>query len=222
MLLVMMKALKDFRAAALAVVLVLAACATWRWSGSPPRDERTANAPLAGRSADGELHPRPVETPPEIELRLSTAPAAVKPQVIVPPTPAEKLKTAVYPADLGPETVDVSGYPPRIRTDYQIYARVCAKCHTLARANYSQHVERAWWRLYITRMRARAAWKGSRLSRDEVRAILDFLSHDSRVRKRERRKEFEKTTAELERRFDAELALRLQRLQKGRSVLDGR
>lgn len=218
----MMKAPNDFRAAALAVVLVLAACATWRWSGSPPRDERAANAPLAARSSGGELHPRPVETSPEIALRLSTAPASAKPQVVVPPTPLEKLKAAAYPADLGPETVDVSGYPPKIRADYQVYARVCAQCHTLARANYSQHVERAWWRLYITRMRARAAWKGSRLSRDETRAILDFLSHDSRARKRERRKEFEKTTAELERRFDAEMSLRLQRLQKGRSVLDGR
>lgn len=209
--------MRRLRSGAFALVVMLAACATWRWSGSPPAD-----VPLAERSAGGDLHPRPVQTPPETELRLSTAPAAPKPRVVVPPTPPERLRTAVYPADLGEETVDVSDYPLQIRADYRVYARVCSQCHTLARANYSPHDSRARWTLHLTRMRALAAWRGSRLYRQESRAVLDFLDYDSRVRRRERRREFEQTIEELQRRFDAEVAARVRRLQKGRSVLDGR
>lgn len=208
--------------AALVATCILAGCATWRWSGSPPRDERPLGQAPNARDARGELHPRPIETPPASELRLSTVPASPKQRVVVPPTPPEKLKVAAYPADLGPDAVDVSRYPARVQADYQIYARVCSKCHTLARANYAPASQRAFWRLYLTKMRTRAAWKGSRLSRDEVRAILDFLDYDSRLRKRERRQEFEQTIEELERRFNAEMSRRLNLLQKGRPLLDGR
>lgn len=200
--------MKDFRIAALVVFLPLAACSTWRWSGSPPRESVTSGAPLNTRSAGGDLHPIPAEAQPAPEIHIS-------------PTPPGKLKAAAYPADLGPETVDVSAYPRRIRADYKVYARVCSKCHTLARANYSQHVERAWWTLYITQMRARAAWKGSHLSRDEVRAILDFIEHDSRVRKSGRSTEFKQTNEEFERRFNAATDAKMQRMQKGHTVLEG-
>lgn len=158
-------------------------------------------------------------SPPD--LRRSSATAAAAPRVVLPPTPFAKLKAAVYPADLGPETVDVSAYPRRIRNDYKIYARVCSQCHTLARANYSQQVERVWWTLYIAQMRARAAWKGAPLSPDEIRAILDFLEYDSRARKDERLTGFARTNEELTRRFNAEMDSRMQRLQKGPPVLNG-
>ena len=92
----------------------------------------------------------------------------------------------------------------------------------LSRANYSPRVERAWWTLYIARMRARAAWKGSDLSSDDIRAILDFLEHDARERKLGRREEFELINDELGRRFNAEVDGRIQRLQKGHAVLEGR
>lgn len=222
MLLTMMKGMKDVRFAALAVALPLAACATWRWSGSPPREARTSAATADTRSAGGDLHPMPAATAttPEQQLSLTTTTAVSRPRVAVPPTPRVKLRTAAYPADLGPDAVDVSGYPLRIRADYRVYARVCSGCHVLSRANYSPRIERAWWKLYIARMRTRAAWKGSKLSRDEVRAILDFLDHDARARKSQ--SEFEQTNEELGRRFNAEVDGRMQRLQKGRPVLDGR
>lgn len=221
MLMTMTKNMKNFRIAALVAVLPLAACTTWRWSGAPPRESGASGVPLNTRSAGGDLHPMPVEAASAAELHLSSAPAVAKPRVILPPTPSGKLKAAAYPADLGPETVDISAYPLRIRADYKIYARVCSKCHTLARANYSKNVERGWWELYITNMRARAAWKGARLSRDEVRAILDFLEYDSRVRKHERATEFEQTNEELERRFNAATDAKMQRMQKGHTVLEG-
>ena len=218
------------RSRVLVVVLAaaLSACAAWRWSGSPPAVGSApaighpTDAAQAGLSGGDELHPRPEPVLSKPELILSTESARARPRAVVPPTPPEILKNAAYPGDLGPAAIDVSSYPPRARADYIVYARVCSRCHTLARANYSARVRRAWWRLYITRMRARAAWKGARMTRAEARAILDFLDYDARARKQGRKAEFEQTTDELKRRFNAEMDARMGRLQKGRSVLDGR
>lgn len=218
----MIKQLKGPRLAALAALITLAACATWRWSGSPPSSGRPVDAALPTRLSGGELHPRPEPPIDEVELRLSTDPAHARPRIVVTAPSPQRLKTALYPSDLGYETVDVSGYPTRIQADYRVYERVCSKCHTLARANYAPLVSRAWWRFYLLSMRARSAWKGAPLSREEVRAILDFLDYDSGTRKRERRKEFEQITGELERYFNVEMDSRMERLQKNRSVLEGR
>ena len=155
----------------------------------------------------------------EMELKLSTDPAKARSSIVVTaPSPA-RLKSALYPSDLGYETVDVSGYPLRIQADYRVYERICSKCHTLARANYAPHVSRAWWRFYLIGMRARSTWKGAPLTAEESRAILDFLDYDSQVRKLDRRQEFEQVSAELEHYFDVEMGSRMERLQKNRAIL---
>jgi len=206
------------------MTVVLAACAGLRWSGSPPQEGRSPKAALAHLAPTGDLRPQPAPmapVAPEVELVLSTDPAKVRPRIVVTaPSPA-RLKAALYPSDLGYETVDVSGYPLRIQADYLVYQRVCSKCHTLARANYAPHVGRAWWRFYIMGMRTRSSWKGAPLPREDVRAILDFLDYDSQARKLERRQEFEGISAELEHYFDVEMGSRMERLQKNRSVLKG-
>jgi len=178
---------------------------------------------LANLTPAGALTPAPSTAPPpdEMELRLSTDPAKAHLRIVVTaPSPA-RLKAALYPSDLGDETVDVSGYPLRIQADYLVYQRVCSKCHTLARSNDAPHVGRAWWRFYLMGMRARSAWRGAPLPREEARAILDFLDYDSLVRKQDRRQEFEQISSELEHYFDVEMGSRMERLQKSRSVLQG-
>ncbi len=61
-------------------------------------------------------------------------------------------------------------------------------------------------------MRARARWDGRPLSKQETAAILDFLDYDSRRRKIERARDFDRETEELKRRFDAALAARVREL----------
>lgn len=213
--------MRHLRSGALLFVVVLAACATLRWSGSPPQEGRSPRAALTNLAPEGERPPHASPPAPEVDLILSTDPAKARPRIVVTaPSPA-RLKSALYPSDLGYETVDVSGYPLRIRADYRVYERVCSRCHTLARSNFAPYVGRAWWRFYLIGMRARSTWKGAPLSREETRAILDFLDYDSQARKLDRRQEFEQISSELEHYFDVEIGSRMERLQKNRSVLKG-
>ena len=63
-------------------------------------------------------------------------------------------------------------------------------------------------------MRARGRLSGRPFSRADVKAVLDFLDYDSRARKVENAAAFEKSAAELKRRFDAYVAQRMSDLQK--------
>lgn len=108
--------------------------------------------------------------------------------------------------DLGPETVDVSGYPKVIQEGYAVFAKKCASCHSLSRAINSSFIElsdlektkavkaqpllgtdpRIWkmepdiWRRYVKRM----AYKpGSTIAPSEAMRIYAFLVYDSKARK---------------------------------------
>jgi hypothetical protein len=125
--------------------------------------------------------------------------------------PKGKRRSILYPSDLGPESVDVSGYPKRLK---EIYAKVlpgkCMGCHSLARAlnaplaelsEEEELAERALnpglfepgvlksspeaWKIYIKRMFMRPACCGSCgvWSKDELRQVHEFLRYDSRRRK---------------------------------------
>ncbi|MCR4294597.1 MAG: hypothetical protein NUW21_03625 [Elusimicrobia bacterium] len=144
------------------------------------------------------------------EIPVSTGPEAGA----VPQAPEERRKAALFHSDLGPDTVDVSSYPAARRRDYEVYARACSRCHTLARSINAPYANRAWWEFYIARMRARAGFHGERLDRKEIKAVLDFLQHDDRERKLGRPAEFEAEQRELRRRFEAALDERMERLQK--------
>lgn len=57
---------------------------------------------------------------------------------------AEKAKALKnpYANDFGPETVDVTGYPPELQATYKnLLTQKCARCHTPARPLNSQFVE---------------------------------------------------------------------------------
>lgn len=118
----------------------------------------------------------------------------------------------LYPSDLGPETIDVRAYSKDDRFTYDhIIAERCLRCHTaariwnsplvemegaeLARAKKAQpwlyktgnlaRAEPQYWRRYIKRMRQMPACCGgcSDMSQPEIKAIVEFLDRDSKVRK---------------------------------------
>ncbi|MCM2304789.1 MAG: hypothetical protein NDJ72_08810 [Elusimicrobia bacterium] len=180
--------------AALATALgFLAGCSLFRWSGYPD-----SAAPPQGRFS-------------AVELELSTVPARA-PAPELPPT--EDLPRTLYYADLGPDTIDVEDYPAQQKFNYGFFRLQCARCHTLARAVNSPAQSRAYWHFHLVRMSLH-----SRLQRegpippDQVKAVLDFLEYDARVRKIDDRKRFEARTEELKRRFEPTLKRLLEHMQ---------
>lgn len=209
------------RAAPLAVAAVLAACAGWRWSGAQAPDGRSAKAALHAPAPESPAPP-PAAAAAEAPLAVSTAPLRAPVVVAIPEAPVERRRSSEFYSDLGPDEIDVSAYPAQQRYDYAVFARACARCHTLARSVNAPLATRGWWEFYILGMRMRSRWQGRPLSPEEVKQILDFLDYDSRVRKVERAREFEALTEELKRRFDQSLAERLGELQrKNPNIRDG-
>jgi hypothetical protein len=137
---------------------------------------------------------------------VSTAPASA-------PAPQER-RDVVFYSDLGPDQIDVSGYPAPQRAGYAVYARACSRCHSLARSINAPYTSRGWWEFYMSGMRMRGRAAGRPFSREEAKSVLDFLDYDSRVRKVEHASEFEKSAKELKRRFDDFVDERMKRLQK--------
>ncbi|MBI2385537.1 MAG: hypothetical protein HYV14_05945 [Elusimicrobia bacterium] len=148
------------------------------------------------------------------EIPVPAGPAAPSGAADVPEAPADRRRAALFYSDLGPDSVDVSSYPPERRRDYEAYARLCSRCHTLARSINAPYAERAWWEFYLASMRMRAHFHGEPLSKDDTRAVLDFLEYDSRERKLAQAPRFEALKKELERRFETALDERMERLQK--------
>ena len=135
-------------------------------------------------------------------------------KVEVPEATPEHRKAALFYSDLGPDQVDVSAYPAERKREYEVYARACSRCHTLARSINAPYVSRAWWEFYVTSMRVRARFHGEPLAKQDVRDVLNFLEYDSNERKVARASEFETTKETLKRRFEAALDERIELLQK--------
>ncbi len=194
------------------LVILAAACASWRWSGYAPAGTPPLNARNPERS-----RPAPIldnRTEESAAVILSTSPRADTLRVVVPPTPRERFRTALFFSDMGPDTVDVSGYSAQQRYNYQIYARVCSRCHTLARSINMPVVGRGWWDFYLLGMRVRSRRLGQPLSKTETKAVLDFLEYDSNVRKVEHEREFDRQTEVLKARFDASVEERVRAMHK--------
>ena len=84
--------------------------------------------------------------------------------------------------DRGPDSIDVSKYPADIKRKYKVFAELCAKCHTLARAvNYNFVLEDDWER-YIKRMMRRGR---GLITADIAQQAFEFAIYDSKVRKKE-------------------------------------
>jgi hypothetical protein len=131
------------------------------------------------------------------------SPSDLPPQasIGIPQAPLARRKAALFDSDLGPDTVNVSGYPARQKRNYKAYVRVCSRCHTLARSINAPYVNRGWWEFYITNMRMRSRRRGESLEEGDIDAVLDFLEYDSNERKVARAAEFGEIRFELKRRF---------------------
>ncbi len=112
---------------------------------------------------------------------------------------------ALFPNDLGPTTIDVSGYPKPYQETYKVFRFKCSACHTIARPINSEYLEvtepematlkqkmpEAFqstalirpgvgiWKRYVKKMMAKP---GCPVGRDGKR-IWEFLVYDSKFRK---------------------------------------
>ena len=92
-------------------------------------------------------------------------------------------KARVERFDKGPDRIDVSKYPPEMRDTYnKVFRPKCGKCHTIARAINSDYVLDDEWERYIKRMARRA---GTFISGAEGKQIYQFVTHDSKVRRKD-------------------------------------
>lgn len=117
-----------------------------------------------------------------------------------------------YANDLGPDGIDVSTYPRDMQRAYELFARNCSKCHTLARPINSQWVSPVFWEQYVKRM-----WHkpGTEINGVEARQIWEFLVYDSQARKLDRREEFEASRRALLEAFKQKYPARYQELYGG-------
>lgn len=85
-----------------------------------------------------------------------------------------------YPADKGPNFIDVSNYPQEMQTLYNVFTRRCSKCHTVARPINSDFTPEEW-KKYVQKMMRKA---GSGLTPKTADQITKFLIYDAQHRER--------------------------------------
>ncbi|MFI5345587.1 MAG: hypothetical protein ACHQ51_04355 [Elusimicrobiota bacterium] len=149
---------------------------------------------------------------PAAAVSLSDVPDAAR--VSIPEAPLERRKAALFDSDLGPDSLNVENYPPEQRRNYRVYARVCSRCHTLARSINAPYVSRGWWEFYAANMRMRALRRDESLEKREIVAILDFLEYDSNARKIADAAAFDQLRFVLKKRFEAALDERVKALDE--------
>lgn len=126
---------------------------------------------------------------------------------------SEKELEARYYYDLGPDSIDVSQYPLGQQENYKLFAQVCSRCHTLARAINSPRETYIAWKFYVFTMRMRSKLTSSaEYTPEEAQRIVDFLTYDSMVRKDIHREEYEALRKRLEARYDEVLSEHMRRL----------
>ena len=86
----------------------------------------------------------------------------------------------IYPADKGPNFIDVSIYPPEMQKNYKLFEQKCSRCHTLARPINSEFIGEAW-RKYVYKMMRKP---GSGLTPKTAEPIIQFLIYDSEAREK--------------------------------------
>ena len=79
------------------------------------------------------------------------------------------------PRDLGPDKVDVSGYPAPQQKQYDVYASKCSKCHPLARS-VNARFNSTEWKRYMKRMIRRP---NSGINEEQAAQIYEFLKYYS-------------------------------------------
>jgi hypothetical protein len=103
----------------------------------------------------------------------------------------EPLDPRILKYDKGPAKIDVSKYPADMQKRYQVFTKKCSSCHTIARPINCEFALDDEWERYIKRMMRKAG--PSLISADEGKQIFEFVTYDSKIRKKAL---FDKKTAE--------------------------
>jgi hypothetical protein len=94
----------------------------------------------------------------------------------------DPLDPRILKYDKGPSKIDVSKYPADMQKKYAVFTKKCSSCHTIARPINCEFVLDDEWERYIKRMMRKAG--PSLISADEGKQIFEFLSLDSKLRKK--------------------------------------
>jgi len=103
----------------------------------------------------------------------------------------EPVDPRILKYDKGPAKIDVSKYPADVQKKYQVFTKKCSSCHTIARPINCEFALDDEWERYIKRMMRKAG--PSLISADEGKQIFEFLTYDSKTRKKAL---FDKKTAD--------------------------
>ncbi|MCE2399462.1 hypothetical protein J4G08_01100 [Candidatus Poribacteria bacterium] len=93
---------------------------------------------------------------------------------------APRTAAKTYPADKGPNYIDVSEYPQKMQTLYELFTRKCSRCHTVARPINSTFTPEEW-RKYVRKMMRKP---GSGLTPKTSEQIIEFLIYDAQHREK--------------------------------------
>ena len=93
---------------------------------------------------------------------------------------APRAAPKTYPADNGPNFIDVTTYSPEMQETYELFTRKCSRCHTVARPINSTFTPEEW-RKYVYKMMRKP---GSGLTPKTAEKIIKFLIYDSEHREK--------------------------------------
>ena len=85
-----------------------------------------------------------------------------------------------YPADKGPNFIDVTSYPTKMQEAYKLFTNKCSRCHTVARPINSVFAPEEW-RKYVYKMMRKP---GSGLTPKTAEEIIRFLIYDAQHREK--------------------------------------
>ncbi len=94
---------------------------------------------------------------------------------------APSVAPKTYPADQGPNFIDVSTYSPEMQEAYELFTGKCSRCHTVARPINSSFTPEEW-REYVYKMMKKP---GSGLTPKTTDKIVEFLVYDSQHREKQ-------------------------------------
>ena len=204
-----------------AIAAILGGCSLLRWKGHHPDGflEPGYSGPRAlvpeTSGPDYSIGRDDEDEEGWFEVRPSSGRAPSAPRFDPRDLPEKHLDTLYY-SDLGPDSIDVSSYPEQQQKNYAVYARACYQCHTLARSINAPAASPAFWEFYLLSMRTRTkfALGDAKITKEESKAILDFIEYDSDVRKLGRKEEFNALTERLKASFNLMAEDRIRRLQE--------
>ena len=98
------------------------------------------------------------------------------------------------PQDKGPNTINVSTYPPAQQKAYKLFTSKCSKCHTIARPINTTMTLPEWER-YVKRMMHKP---NSGIGDSQGKEIYEFLAYDQVNRKDKNPSAFSKSLSDEE------------------------